>query len=72
MLQFRADPDTPYHDKNFSKDKTVIFYCASRARSAQSGRVLKDMGYMQVCNLGTFKDWAEGGGAVDHLIEPGM
>ena len=29
MLEFRADPDSPYHDKNFSKDKTVILYCAS-------------------------------------------
>ena len=24
MLEFRADPDSPYHDKNFAKDKTVI------------------------------------------------
>ena len=29
MLEFRADPDSPYHDKNFAKDKPVIFYCAS-------------------------------------------
>jgi rhodanese-related sulfurtransferase len=24
MLEFRADPETPYHDKNFAKDKIVI------------------------------------------------
>ena len=24
MLEFRADPDSPYHDKNFAKDKTLI------------------------------------------------
>jgi predicted sulfurtransferase len=24
MLEFRADPESPYHDKNFAKDKTVI------------------------------------------------
>ena len=29
MLEFRADPESPYHDKNFAKDKTVIVYCAS-------------------------------------------
>jgi rhodanese-related sulfurtransferase len=72
MLEFRADPDTPYHDKNFSKDKVVILYCASGGRSALSGKVLKDMGYREVYNLGAFKDWLEGGGAVDHPIEPGM
>ena len=65
MLEFRADPESPYHDKNFAKDKTVIVYCASGGRSALSGKVLKDMGYDRVYNLGAFKDWAEGGGAVD-------
>jgi rhodanese-related sulfurtransferase len=65
MLEFRADPDSPYHDKAFAKDKTVILYCASGGRSALSGKVLKDMGYTNVFNLGAFKDWAESGGAVD-------
>ena len=65
MLEFRADPESPYHDKNFSKDKAVILYCASGGRSALSGKVLKDMGYTEVYNLGAFKDWAESGGAVD-------
>jgi rhodanese-related sulfurtransferase len=72
MLEFRADPETPYHDKNFAKDKTVILYCASGGRSALGGKVLKDMGYPNVYNLGAFKDWAEGGGAIDKPIEPGM
>jgi rhodanese-related sulfurtransferase len=71
MLEFRADPESPYHDKNFAKDKTVIVYCASGGRSALSGKVLKDMGYERVYNLGAFKDWAEGGGAVDKPTSPG-
>jgi len=65
MLEFRADPDTPYHDKNFAKNKPLILYCASGGRSALSGKVLKDMGYGEVYNLGAFKDWVESGGAVD-------
>jgi len=65
MLEFRADPESPYHDKNFAKDKTLVLYCASGGRSALSGKVLKDMGYNQVYNLGAFKDWAESGGPVE-------
>jgi rhodanese-related sulfurtransferase len=72
MLEFRADPETPYHDKNFTKDKTVILYCASGGRAALAGKVLKDMGYAEVYNLGAFKDWVESGGPVDKPIEPGM
>jgi rhodanese-related sulfurtransferase len=65
MLEFRADPESPYHDKNFDKGKTVIVYCASGGRSALSGKLLKDFGYDQVYNLGAFKDWAESGGTVE-------
>jgi len=68
MLEFRADPESPYHDKNFAKDKTVIVYCASGGRSALSGKVLKE-GYAQVYNLGAFKDWADAGGVIDKPSE---
>lgn len=72
MLEFRADPDSPYHDKNFSKDKNIVLYCASGGRSALAGKVLKDMGYDHIFNVGAFKDWTESGGAVEKPIEPGM
>jgi len=72
MLEFRADPDSPYHDKHFAKDKAVILYCASGGRSALSGKTLKDLGYDKVYNVGAFKDWVESGGEVDKPIEPGM
>jgi rhodanese-related sulfurtransferase len=65
MLEFRADSESPYHDKNFAKDKNVIVYCASGGRSALSGKVLKDFGYERVYNLGSFKEWTDAGGAVD-------
>ena len=65
MLEFRADPELPSHDKSFARDKTVILYCGSGGRSALAGKLLKDLGYERVYNLGAFKDWAEGGGAID-------
>jgi rhodanese-related sulfurtransferase len=65
MLEFRADPESPYHDSNFAKDKTVIVYCASGGRAALGGQALKELGYSEVYNLGAFKDWVQSGGAVD-------
>ncbi len=67
MLEFRADPQSPYHDKNFAKAKTVLVYCASGGRSALAGKALKDLGYGRVYNLGAFKDWADSGGAVEKV-----
>ena len=65
MLEFRADPESPAHDKNFTRDKTVILYCGSGGRAALAGKLLKDMGYGDVYNAGSFKEWAESGGAVE-------
>ena len=67
MLEFRADPDSPYHDPDFDRDRTVILYCASGGRSALAGKALQELGYQDVRNLGAFKDWAEGGGAVERV-----
>ena len=65
LLEFKADPESPYFDKAFSKDKTVVLYCASGGRSALAGKLLQDFGYKDVRNLGGFKDWVEGGGKVE-------
>jgi len=67
MLEFRADPQLPSHDKNFAKDKAVILYCGSGGRAALAGKMLKELGYDRVYNLGGFKDWADAGGAVEKV-----
>lgn len=64
MLEFRADPSSPYHDKVFDRSKTVILYCASGGRSALGGKALKELGYADVLNLGAFKDWVDSSGAI--------
>lgn len=72
MLEFRADPESPYYDKNFAKDKTIIVYCASGGRSALAGKTLKDMGYGEVYNVGAFKEWADSGAEIEKPIDTGM
>jgi rhodanese-related sulfurtransferase len=64
-LEFKADLSTPSADKNFAHDKPVILHCASGGRAALAGKLLKDMGYQKVYNLGGFKDWVEAGGKVE-------
>ena len=61
MLEFRADPESPYHNPVFQKDKTVLVYCASGGRSALVGKTLKDFGYGTVYNIGGFKELADAG-----------
>jgi len=61
MLEFRADPESQYHDPAFERDRTVLLYCASGGRSALAGKTLQEMGYADVYNIGGFKDLAEAG-----------
>lgn len=61
MLEFCADPESPYHNPAFQKDKTVLVYCASGGRSALVGKTLKDFGYGAVYNIGGFKELADAG-----------
>jgi rhodanese-related sulfurtransferase len=65
MLEFRADADSPYHEKSLARDKPVILYCAAGGRAAMAGQALKEMGYGEVYNMGGFNDWVAGGGAVE-------
>jgi rhodanese-related sulfurtransferase len=65
VLEFKADPASPYYEKALTPDKTIITYCASGGRSALAGKTLKDMGYKKVFNLGKFQDWKDGGGEVE-------
>lgn len=72
MLEFRADPQSPFHDSRLTPEQTVIVYCASGGRSALAGKALVDLGYQDVRNLGGFKDWVEAGCEIEKPIESGM
>ena len=65
LLEFRADPASPMYHEELRFDRPVILHCASGGRAALAGKLLLDMGYQKVCNLGGFKDWVEAGGEVD-------
>jgi len=64
-LEFKADLSSPTAEKSLAFDKPVILHCASGGRAALAGKLLKDMGYEKVYNLGGFKDWVEAGGKVE-------
>ena len=64
-LEMKADLTGQSADKNFALDRPVIVHCGAGGRAAMAGKLLKDMGYEKVFNLGGLKDWAESGGQVE-------
>lgn len=64
-LEFKADPASPAYEPRLQLDSPVVLHCAAGGRAALAGKLLMDMGYTKVYNLGGFKDWKAAGGAVE-------
>ena len=65
MLEFYADPESPYHKDVFDSDKQIMLYCAGGGRSALAAQRLQEMGFKNVAHVGGgIKAWKEAGGEV--------
>ncbi len=51
MLEFCADPTSPYHDDRLRPDRRVLLHCASGGRSALAAEALAALGYSDVSHL---------------------
>lgn len=66
MLEFRADPTSPYHQDPIDPSKRIILHCASGGRSALAATTLRAMGYNNVAHLeGGFTAWKAAGKPVE-------
>jgi rhodanese-related sulfurtransferase len=66
MLEFRADPTSPYHQEPFERSRRIILHCASGGRSALGADSLQAMGYRDVAHLdGGIKAWKDAGKPVE-------
>ena len=68
MLEFWADPNSPYLKPIFRTDKKLILFCASGLRSALAVRTLQEMGMKNVIDMeGGFTEWRMQDLTVDYL-----
>ena len=70
MLEFYADPNSPYHRDELDPSRRTILYCASGGRSALGAVTLAGLGYADVAHLdGGIKAWKSDGRPV---VTPGV
>jgi rhodanese-related sulfurtransferase len=66
MLEFYADPSTPYHLEEFERDRRIVLYCSAGSRSALGAQTLQEIGYSNIAHLdGGIKGWKEAGYPVE-------
>ena len=58
MLEFWADPDSPYHKEVFATKGELVLFCASSWRSALAAKTLQDMGFSNIRDMeGGYTAW---------------
>jgi rhodanese-related sulfurtransferase len=68
MLEFWADPASPYYRDYFGEDKRIVTFCAGGGRSVYATLALKDMGYSNVAHLEVgFNGWKKAGREVQDI-----
>jgi rhodanese-related sulfurtransferase len=70
MLEFWADPASPYHRPELDPGRRTVLYCASGGRSALAAQSLAQLGYGDVAHLdGGITAWAQAGRPVARPAE---
>ena len=62
MLEFWADPESPYHKEIFATERELVLFCASSWRSVLAAKTLQDMGLSNIHDMdGGFTAWKTAG-----------
>ncbi|MCY3623967.1 MAG: rhodanese-like domain-containing protein [Gammaproteobacteria bacterium] len=68
MLEFWADPQSPYYRDWFEEDKRIVLFCAGGGRSALAAKALMDMGFANVAHLEPgFTGWQQAGETIEDV-----
>ena len=65
MIEFVADPDTPFHDGDLKHDADIVLICGKGGQAALTGKTMRDMGFRNLANAGGFPDWKSKGGPTE-------
>jgi rhodanese-related sulfurtransferase len=68
MLEFWADPASPYSRDYFREDRRTVVFCAGGGRSALAADALREMGFKSVAHLEPgFGGWQKAGEPVEDV-----
>ena len=65
FMEFSADEASPYYNQAMKRDANIYLVCGAGGQAALTGKVLKEMGYDKVVNIGGFGDWEKAGGPTE-------
>ncbi|MGD8829873.1 MAG: rhodanese-like domain-containing protein [Pseudomonadales bacterium] len=68
MLEFWADPSSPYYRDYFQEHRRTVVFCAGGGRSVLAVLALEDMGFSNVAHVEEgFRGWKDAGHPVEDV-----
>jgi len=68
MLEFWADPSSPYARDYFEEDRRTVVFCAGGGRSVLAALALEEMGFTNVAHIEAgFSGWQKAGQEIEDV-----
>ena len=65
VIEFKLAPNSLQNPIPINNDTFILVYCAGGYRSALAAKVLEDIGFKNVFNIGGFGEWLSNGGEIE-------
>ncbi len=67
VIEFKLAPNSLHNPIPINDDTFILVYCAGGYRSALAAKVLEDIGFKNVFNIGGFGEWLSNGGEIETI-----
>ena len=67
VIEFKLVPNSLHNPITINDDTFILVYCDGGYRSALAAKVLEDIGFKNVFNIGGFGEWLSNGGEIEAI-----
>jgi len=67
LIEFKIELNSSNNPAGINNDSNLLFYCAGGFRSALAANTVKNLGFVNVYNIGGFGEWVNNGGEIHHI-----
>ena len=64
LIEFKIELNSSNNPAGINNDSNLLFYCAGGFRSALAANTVKNLGFINVYNIGGFGEWVNNGGEI--------
>ena len=67
LIEFKIELNSSNNLAGINNDSYLLFYCAAGFRSALAANTVKNLGFINVYNIGGFGEWVNNGGEIQPI-----